>query len=106
MLALKSGKDVRQALKPVFTQNGYAIVMVHSPSCTHCRNALPAFQQAANNNGQSDRTYASIDTTDNNLAAFISERNVSGVPTFFILRSDYSIEKVNPDRTMQGFLEI
>lgn len=106
MLALKNVRDVRQALKPVFTRDGYAVLMMHSPRCSHCRNALPAFQQAANNNGQSDRTYASIDTTDNNLAAFVSECSVTGVPTFFILRSDYSIEKVHPDRTMQGFLEI
>lgn len=106
MLALKSVRDVRQALKPVFAQDGNAVLMMHSPRCGHCRNALPAFQQAADSNGQSHRNYVSIDTTDNDLGGFVSECNVTGVPAFFILRADYSVEKVHPDRTMQGFLEI
>lgn len=106
MSSLKSAHDVRQALRSVFARDGYAVVMIFSPRCGHCRNALPGFEQAADSNDRPHRTYATIDTTDNNLGTFVTECDVTSVPKFFVLRSDYSIEEVHPERTAQGFLDV
>ena len=107
MLRLKSRKHVREALRPLFKHDdGEGCVIVHAPSCFHCRRALPMFEEAAKSNTQAHRSYTAIDSTDHDLGVLVDEFEVNSVPKFFILRGDYSIEEVYPHRTVQGFLDM
>jgi thiol-disulfide isomerase/thioredoxin len=109
---VKCNQDFRKASKLAFDKRCPVILMLHSPQCKYCREALPAYEAASRKN-QEGRIYAAIDTTDHEeMYSLLEELQTKlfdsrGVPSFFVIRRDYTVEKVEPnERTAKGFLDI
>ena len=105
-------QDFRRASKLAFDKRCPVILMLHSPQCVYCRKAFPEYEAASRQNREG-KIYAAIDTTNHEeMHPLLEELQTKlfdsrGVPSFFVIRPDCTVEKVVPDkRTAEAFLDI
>jgi thiol-disulfide isomerase/thioredoxin len=83
-------------------QSPAAVVMLHSPNCTHCRVALPTFVDAARHPTCNLPVYT-VDCSSNITRELLKTLGVSGFPTVLQCKSGECTEYKGP-RTLKGYL--